>query len=162
MPQSEPPTQVPVTVPLTPAAARALATHEPSTSAPLETVLEQIATGVPPVEAPLIAHTGLVDPDLLQRAQHAAAERGTDLATAIEQRLRSWPALLPPARIAQLLGVDLSTLTRALANNEHAPDPANPDSKPLLYDLREICSWWPTRRRSGRPATKPRRRPPTR
>lgn len=152
MPLSEPP-KIPVTVPLSPAGAHALAAHEPSANALLEAVLEQIASDVPPDDTPPIPHTALVDPDLLRRAQSAAAKRDADLAEEIEHVLRRQPALLPPARIARLLGVDVSTLTRALANNKRAPGPANPESgsKPL-YDARVVCAWWPTRRRSGRPA----------
>lgn len=154
MPQSEP-AKVPVTVPLSPAAARALAAHEPSASAMIQAALEQIASGAPRADAPPIPHTTLVDPDLLARAQHTAAERGADLAEAIEHALQRQPLLLPPVRIAHLLGVEVGTLTRALASNPHAPGPANPDSgsKPL-YDARAVCAWWPTRRRSGRPVTK--------
>lgn len=148
------PAKVPVTIPLSPAAARALTAYDPSAGALLEAVLEQIANGEPPADVPPIPHTGLVDPGLLQRAQRAAAERGTDLAEAIEQMLRHQPALLPPARIARLLGVDLSTLTRALANDKTAPFPARGDGKRLLYDAYAVCVWWPTRRRSGRPVTK--------
>jgi hypothetical protein len=150
MPQPEPAT-VPLTLSLSPAAARALFAHEPS-DALLEAVLRQIASGPPPTDTPPTPHTTPVDPHLLQQAQRAAAERGTPLAEAIEQLLLLQPVLLPPARIARLLGVEKSTLNRALANNDNAPGPANPqaDSKPL-YDVRAVFVWWPTRRRGGRP-----------
>ncbi|OEV11339.1 hypothetical protein [Streptomyces nanshensis] len=151
MPLSEP-AKVPFGVSLSPAAVRVLAVHEPSPDTLLEAVLEQIASGQPPAEAPPVPYTGLVDPELLQRARHAVAEQGADLTEAIEQILRQQPAVLPPAHIARLLGVTKSSVTRALANNENAPGRANPDSdgKPL-YDARAVCAWWPTRRHRGRP-----------
>lgn len=146
------PVKVPFTLPLAPATARTLAAHDPSAAALLEAVLEQIADGVPPADPSPTPHTVLVNPELLQRAQHAAAERGTDLAEAIDHALRSQPVLLPPVRIARLLGADLSTLTRALANDTHAPRPANRHAggRPL-YNALAVCSWWPNRRLRGRP-----------
>lgn len=145
MPQPEP-TPVPLTVTLTPAAARALFAHEPSEEL-LHSVLRQIASGAPPTDTPTISYTTSVDPHLLQQAQQAAQERGTTLDEAIVHLLLREPVLLPPARLARLLHVEKSTLNRALANNEHAPQPA----RPQLYDAGSILSWWPTRRRSGRP-----------
>lgn len=153
MPRPEPaPVKVPFTLPLGPAAARTLADHDPSAAALLESVLEQIADGVPPADPSPTPHTVLVDPELLQRAQHAATERGTDLADAIDDALSSQPVLLPPVRIARLLGADLSTLARALANDTHAPRPANPNTggRPL-YNALAVCAWWPNRRLRGRP-----------
>jgi len=155
------PAKVPLTLPLAPAAARAMAAHEPSAAALLEAVLEQIASGTPPADPPPIPHTALVNPELLQRAQRAAAVRGTDLAEAIDHALRSQPVLLPPVRIARLLDVDLSTLTRALANDKHAPGPAYPasGSRPL-YNAGAVCAWWPNRRLRGRPPSNSTADPP--
>ncbi|MEV3999099.1 hypothetical protein ACFYPK_27920 [Streptomyces halstedii] len=152
MPQPEP-AKVSVTLRLSPASSRALFAHDPCDTL-LEAVLRQIVASSPPADAPPVLHTATVDPHLLQRAQHAAAENGTTLDEAVDQALLREPVLLSPARIARLLGVQKSTLNRALANNEHAPTPATPntDGRPL-YDLRAVLIWWPTRRRGGRPAT---------
>ena len=151
MPQPEPAT-VPLTLSLSPAAARALFSHEPSVAL-LEAVLRQIASGPPPPDPPPILHTTLVDPHLLQEAQQAAAERGTPLADAIEQLLLLQPVLLYPARIARLLDVEQSTLDRALIKHDNAPGPANPEADGKhQYDVHAVFAWWPTRRRGGRPA----------
>ncbi|MFD7861511.1 hypothetical protein [Streptomyces sp. NPDC059783] len=159
MPQPDPAT-VPVTLNLSPAAARALFTHDPCDTR-LETVLRQIAAGSPPAGSPPVPHTAAVDPHLLQQARQAAIEHGITLDEAIEQTLLHEPVLLSPARIARLLGVEKSTLNRALANNDHAPAPVNPpgDGRPL-YDVHAVLTWWPTRRREGRPRTPRAEAPP--
>ncbi|MFE1130067.1 hypothetical protein ACFW6R_25690 [Streptomyces albidoflavus] len=152
MPSPEP-AKVPLTVTLSPAAARALFEHEPSEEL-LEAALRRIAARAEPASAHLVSYTASVDPRLLGAAQRAAAAQGIPLNEAIEATLLPRPVVLQPARIARLLGVGNPTLNRALANDPAAPDPANPhaDGKPR-YDVREVLDWWPDRRRAGSPPT---------
>jgi hypothetical protein len=63
---------------------------------------------------------------------------------------------LPAAELARALGVDKPTLWRALRADPTAPGPADHDDQQRpLYDRTAVTTWWPNRRRRGRPPTPP-------